>query len=367
MKKLRVLFFSSVIFCSLNPFVDAQINEIDFIKGGVDDAQKLFQGYLEPYGNIFGANLNAGWYNTAKVHKLGGFDVTVTLNTAFAPPSARTFDLSKLELDADIVGDNFAPTVAGKRTETRPELVYNEQFDGNTVELARYTVPNGTGVSMIPLPMGQVGIGLPFGTEVTVRYLPTLYFGDYGNVGLWGVGGKHSIIQHIPGLKHLPIIDITAQGGYTKLRTFANINFGADQYNPANMADIESQLSQLFLDQKIELTASAWTVNLIASQTLPVISFYQGIGYSNSTVELALNGNYPLPSIGAMGEPYEGEVIVDPETGIVKDPLSFEMKNNKDLRLNAGLRLKLGVLTIQFDYTKANYSVFTAGLGISFR
>jgi hypothetical protein len=43
------------------------------------------------------------------------------------------------------------------------------------------------------------------------------------------------------------------------------------------------------------------------------------------------------------------------------------MQNSKDLRLNAGMRIKLAVLTIHFDYTKANYSVFTAGLGISFR
>ena len=37
------------------------------------------------------------------------------------------------------------------------------------------------------------------------------------------------------------------------------------------------------------------------------------------------------------------------------------------LRLNAGMKLTLGVLTIHADYTKANYSVITAGLGISFR
>ena len=176
---------------------------------------------------------------------------------------------------------------------------------------------------MIPLPMGQVGIGLPFGTEITARYLPTLNFKDYGNVGLWGVGGKHSILQHIPGLKRLPILDITAQGGYTKLRTTANVDFGADKYTPANINDIDPQL---FYDQKIELTASAWTVNLITSQTLPVITFYQGIGYSNSTVELGLNGNYPFPSIATSGT-YAGEVIVDPEEGIIENPLNFEMKN----------------------------------------
>ena len=36
-------------------------------------------------------------------------------------------------------------------------------------------------------------------------------------------------------------------------------------------------------------------------------------------------------------------------------------------RFNIGLRLKLGPITIHGDYTKANYSNVTAGLGISFR
>ncbi|MFW5821360.1 MAG: DUF6588 family protein [Bacteroidota bacterium] len=43
------------------------------------------------------------------------------------------------------------------------------------------------------------------------------------------------------------------------------------------------------------------------------------------------------------------------------------MENTKDLRLNIGMRIKLGVLTIHGDYTKANYSMVTAGIGISFR
>ena len=53
--------------------------------------------------------------------------------------------------------------------------------------------------------------------------------------------------------------------------------------------------------------------------------------------------------------------------GVVTDPLNVEMQNSKDLRLNAGFRIKLGVITFHFDYTKANYSVFTSGIGISFR
>jgi hypothetical protein len=211
--------------------------------------------------------------------------------------------------------------------------------------------------------MAQLTIGLPFGTDVSVRYLPNLPLGEAGTIGLWGVGGRHSIIQHIPALKKLPIIDITAQGGYTKLTSSVNIDYQpTDLVDPANVQ--VTDVNQ-FADQKLELVASAWTVNLIFSETLPIISFYQGIGVSSSKVNLGLNGYYPFPSLATSG-PLAGQPVVT-DADVLIDPISLEMKNSMDLRLNAGLRLKLGVLTIQFDYTKANYSVFTTGLGISFR
>jgi hypothetical protein len=367
MKKLKTLIGIALLAFGLTFNSFSQLKEIDFLKGGVDDAETLFNAYLTPYGNIFGANLNAGWYNTAKPHKLGGFDLTLTFNTAWAPSTARMMDLSELGLNASIIGSNEAPTVAGKKTDDRPTLKYSENVPGvGDVTIAEYQVPNGTGVNFVPLPMAQLSIGLPFGTDVTVRYLPSLDFGNTGNIGLWGVGGKHSLLQHIPALRRLPILDITAQGGYTKLSTFANINYGPDKLNPANeFGDPGFPDPQDFLNQKIELVASAWTLNLIFSQTLPVITFYEGIGYSSSTVNLDLIGKYPFPSIATSGT-YTGQVVVMQED-VMTDPLDFEMQNSKDLRLNAGFRIKLGVLTIHFDYTKANYSVFTGGIGVSFR
>jgi hypothetical protein len=42
--------------------------------------------------------MTGGWYNTAKPHKLGGFDLTVTLNTASVPNGSKTFDVDELGL-----------------------------------------------------------------------------------------------------------------------------------------------------------------------------------------------------------------------------------------------------------------------------
>lgn len=365
MKNFRRLFLFLSLTIGWQLALYSQLKNVDFLKGGVNDAHSLFEQYLTPYANSFGADLNAGWYNSAKPHKLGGFDLTLTVNTAWAPSTARTFDAALLNLDGTLVGNSVTPTVAGKLLSTPPKIQYFADYNGTPVKLAEYTLPKGTGINFIPLPMAQLTIGLPFGTDVSVRYLPDLPLGNAGTIGLWGVGGKHSIIQHIPALKKLPIIDISAQGGYTRMTTFTNIT-----YNPAKIGSYVVDLTTdptLWNDQRIELVASAWTANLIFSETLPIISFYQGIGYSSSTVDLGLYGNYPFPRLATSGS-NAGDVVVE-DSDVMKDPkeLQFEMQNNKDLRLNAGFRIKLGVLTFQFDYTKANYSVFTTGIGISFR
>ncbi|MBE0653553.1 MAG: hypothetical protein IH594_07130 [Bacteroidales bacterium] len=354
------------VFILTNTF--GQLKEIDFIKGGLGDAQVLFREYLTPYANAFGANLNGGWYNTAKPHKLGGFDITVTVNTAWAPLSALTMDLSTLGLEATLgesANGMTAPTIAGKRTADRPFLAYNMDNPadpGNIVTLAQYEVPNGTGVNIVPLPMAQLSLGLPFGTEVTGRYLPNLDFGNAGSIGLWGVGLKHSIFQHIPGIKRLPVLDGSVQGGYTKLNSYANVNFTPDSYAENLVSDI-----LIFKGQKINLDVEAYTINFVASQTLPVVTFYQAIGYSTTKTRVSLKGNYPISRLETdSADPYFGQVVVTDED-VITDPLDMQIENTKDLRLNAGMRFKLGILTIHFDYTKANYGVVSAGLGISFR
>ena len=66
------------------------------ISGTTSDAGKLIPAYLKPYASAFGADLSGGWYNTAKPHKLLGFDLTFSLCTSVVPSSDKTFNLSNL-------------------------------------------------------------------------------------------------------------------------------------------------------------------------------------------------------------------------------------------------------------------------------
>ena len=364
MKKFKIISIC-IVLAGLSYSGAAQLKQVDFIKGGPDfltDAQTLFQEYLTPYANAFGADLNAGWYNTGKPHKPLGFDVTITFNAAWAPVMDRTVDLSTLGLDATIVGDPVSPTVAGKRTNDLPRVSYmvdNPGPGGDPITLGSFDMPNGTGINVIPLPMAQLGLGLPFGTDVSVRFLPSLDLGKVGNIGLWGVGIKHSIFQHIPVLKRVPVIDASLQGGFTRLNTYANLNYRPDALSPAT--DITTLPFDFWNDQKVGLAVDAWTVNIVFSQTLPVITFYQAIGYATTSTNVYMSGMFPYATVEM-----DGDLVVNDDS-YFEDPIDVEIQNNKDLRLNAGFRIKLGVLTLHADYTKANYSAVTAGIGISFR
>ena len=338
---------------------------LDVVRGGVDDTEAILQEYLKPFANIVGSDLNAGWYNTARPHELGGLDVTATVSWAKAPSSALSYDLSTLNLNGNLDPSlpTVAPTIAGEQEE-RPSLSYSQSVDmggGNfqEVEYARFTVPNGSGVDFFPLPMLQLTVGLPFGTDVSARFVPRVGYRDYGKIGLWGVGGKHSITQWIPGLKEIKFLDISVQGGYTKVNSSIHV-----VVEPQPDVDIDDNPTYNWNDQFINQNVEGWTLNLIASQTLPVITFYQGIGYASSLVELLLEGHYPIHYvITDMESPDLGKTTYE----ILENPISTKYENFNNLRVNIGARIKLGVLTLHYDFTYTLYATHSVGVGISFR
>lgn len=346
----------------------------DILSGGVNDAQQIFKSYVAPTANGIGASLSTGWYNTAKPHKLGGFDLTITMNMTLIPEEAKTFNLDELSLSdrVRIEGDRIVSTMSGKNVkDTR--LEYYETVGQGTpaeteVNFAGYESPPGIGLNIIPLPMAQLGIGLIKETEIMGRWVPTVNFRDNGELGLWGVGLKHSVSQWIPAISKLPVVNISIMGGYTKFHALSNLDFTPDDLNAIDMTSD----AVVFDDQSIELNVSSFTMNLLVSADLPIICFYGGVGFASTNTALDMYGYYPIPAVDSdPTSPTFSEVIVTDASVVEKDPLSMEIKNTDGgttkPRLNIGMRLKFGVITLHGDFTKADYSVVSAGLGISFR
>jgi hypothetical protein len=198
-------------------------------------------------------------------------------------------------------------------------------------EYAGFTLPNGAGFDILPAPMVQVGVGLPFHSEVMVRLIPKMDVGDVGSVGLYGFGLKHSLKDYIPFVKRVPFLQLSALVGYTNFKS----NIPMDDATP---------------DNELVIASNALTSRILVGANFPVISFYTGVGYGSATSDIDLNGEYEIGGSSSM----------------VKDPLSLSYKVN-GLDFNAGMRIRLGFLSLHGDYTVGEYSTITAGVGINIR
>lgn len=294
----------------------------------IKQGEKLIEAYFTPMAESFGAGLNNGWYNTAKPHSLGGFDLTFTLNTVIIPNSAKTFNIE------DAGGTVFtssteteASTIFGSSDAT--PMTYNTSDPVNMNDplvQGDFNMPGGFKTPAVPLPMIQAGIGLIKNTAIDIRYMPMLNIGNNFNVNLFGIGIKHDVLQWIPVVGDAIPMSLSFQGGYTTLNTELKIS-----------------------DQEVSLNTKATTINLVASKRLLMFTGYAGVGYNSATTTFSSNANFDLG-----GVQFNEKVEVP-----------FESNNN--LRANIGLRFNITLVTIQADYTFSEYQTATLGLGVSLR
>lgn len=347
----------------LSTQVFAQDDMSTFLKAGANDGSKVLNAYASPLLKSFGASINGGWFNSAKVHGLGGFSITVSPNVSFAPKADQTFDVSSLGLSNNtrvINGKNTSQTVFGENSdESNPELGMFARYPGATQDsmLTSFKLPPGIGVNLFAVPTAQIAVGVGLGTEVAIRFIPTIKSGDF-EVGMIGFGLKHDVKQWIPGMKELPF-DLSVMGAFTMFDAKLKLaNLQAD----APSSEIDNPDPNKTYSQSAEFTSTAYTFNVLISKKLSVFTPYLGLGYQGANTELGLKGEYPITDINPNYDP------LDPTSKrkvvrVLKDPINLEGALS-GLRATAGFRLKLAVVTIHADYTFAEYSVASLGIGL---
>jgi len=353
MKLLKYIFISALLSVVFTQNVSAQQAVAEFLKFPLDDAQKMGDAYIAPFGKMFGNSLNGGWYQAARPHKLFGFDVTFTAVVATPFADEKEFDFNKLGISNSIVlansTENISPTITGKGDGIG--VVYTKNIGGTDVNVP-ITLPKGVGLPFTPMPFIQGSIGLPFHSELSLRFFPKVEIPKVGTIFMWGVGVKNEFKEFIPGLKMVPI-DLAVMLGYTNFSSEFNVSYKPEAGNYPDGATTASD----FDGQKLNLNASGFTARLLVGKTIPILSVYAGLGYSHAVTDFGLKGLYPL-SINMQGEP----------TNLVtaNDPLVFAFTHS-DFSANLGMRLRFGVIAVNFDYTLGKYPLYSAGFGISFR
>ena len=335
MKKIKIA-LSIAMISLLGQTVKAQ--ELGtFLEGGVRDANTLLQNYMEPMFIGMGYGINSGWYNTAKPHKLLGFDLTATVSLASVPDDAQFFtfnpdDYANIGLDPRSTTDQ-APTLFGpnKRAVDVPFLAYNA--NGESVSISS---PTGLGIeeqipfNAVPAPMIQLGVGIIKNTDVKLRIIPKLELadGDF-EFEMIGVGFMHDLKQWIPGLKQMPL-DFSGFIGWNRIS------------------------AKIFLDefdrtQVVDFSTNGVTIQGLVSKKLAFLTLFGGVGVSTTTSKFEMRGTYETENAGTF-----------------TDPVDFDFSSTGP-RINLGMRMKLLILTLHADYAIQKYNTLTVGAGISIR
>ena len=258
----KILTFLFLVCSSL--FVSAQ----NITVSNTSDATNFLGAYFSPYAESIGAGLNKGWYNTAKPHKLAGFDVSLSLNLITISDEAAAFDVNSIE--------NFSST-----SSSTPSILGSGE--GATVNYqngnvnGQFVMPDQNfEIKAVPIPTLNVGLGLVKGTEINVRYIPNyeydIDFLSKGSVELYGAGIKHDILQWLPLNKFLPF-DLSIQGAFSQFNT----SFEVETQSVRHGVDLDIQAS---------------TVNLIFSKKFAMITAYGSVGQnfvSSAPFVLGLN------------------------------------------------------------------------------
>ena len=314
---LRFLIISLFVFFSFS--LKSQV-----LIDNVNDAKSFLQAYLNPLGNGLGAITNNGWYNTARPHKLLGFDATVSLSFLNISNEKKSFNPNSISNFSS--SSTSTPTVLGKG-------------NGATVEYQgeEFKLPNQSPLfSILALPNLNLGLGIFKKTEINGRFIPNYKYDagfiGKGEINMWGVGFKHDLLQWIPVIGNTIPLSLSLQAAHTKMKSEISI-----------------------LDQPVSMDIQATNINLIISKNILMVCGYASIGYSSSSTTFRAGENITNSNSFNLDEL---EITL---------PVEMEFETVNELRANIGLKLSLAVITVSANHTISEYPVTTIGVGASLR
>lgn len=147
------------------------------------------QKYMQPLGDIFGANLNSGWYHNARISAMGlHIYLGAELMVAQVSDKQKTF-----------IAKSESPFYPETEAEVSTILGNSKSFSVSNGEAGTtFTFPGGMDIKMLPLVVPQVTVGSLMGTQATVRWMDFKIGKDLGKLGLMGIGIQHSVSQYLP-------------------------------------------------------------------------------------------------------------------------------------------------------------------------
>jgi hypothetical protein len=385
MKLLRYSLLTAVLLAGAGyqQQAKAQGAVIDVLGSGVDDADKLLNAYFRPFGESFAIGLGQNWYNSAAPLKLLRFNVQVGASVVMIPTEKQTFNPTALGMNNLRPLGNNASTIFGP-TGDGPGYELSTQDPTNPANRLVIDTLNGLtqglGLNFMAAPFAQVNLGLIKGTEVSVRYVPTLDLsslggGVNGKFGMWGVGVKHDIKQWIPVVNKLPF-SFSGYFNYTKLNFELGVSLPGPEsktyqsYAPGNTVgfDYVGGGAGNYSNQAIAMDATSMGYGIILSKKLLMFTPYVSAGMQRATFSLRTEGDYAILSglkVNDVTEPQPG--AFREQYRVFNEPINISPDAINAFRYSVGLRVKLLIFGIHAEYFGVGgFTGVNAGLSLGF-
>jgi hypothetical protein len=328
MKKLTIFLISlTTTFSSAQLFDDLD----NVLKATTQDAQTLIDAYVAPLGQSLTYSLNSGWASSAKTHKKLGFDITLGFSSPSVSDAAKSFKIADLGLNELESTATTASTIFGAKSSTN----FTYTLPGTSISQS-LQMPGGLEddltMNSVPITYLQVGLGLFFDTDLVVRYVPKLK-NQGAEVGLFGIGFKHNLMQYFGFLDKLPL-NISALASYSRM-------------------NLEYQLSSINTDQMVNYDVDTFTIQALGSLDFPIISIVGGVGYGRGNVAFDMLGEYNF-------------ALANGTSKTLTDPLKSD-KEYTGAHAMIGARANLLFLKIFANYTLQEFNTLNVGVSVSFR
>ncbi len=298
--RIRILllaFLAGISICSAQS-LDQRLNAF-----GRDYAK----GYVQPFIDVTGANLNSGLYHTADVEN--GLDIYIGVKVmgAFVPSGKETFTIASpyngvSTSTATIFGGTGSPIPGAPNVSSVPQSYLDGASDFKSMKFVPYVVP-------------QLAVGNIMGTQLMVRFYPSRDLKDIGKFSFFGFGVQHSLSQYIPMLP----LNLSAQA----------------VYQAVDLGD--------------NFSAKAYSFGIQASKSLFVVSLYGGLAVESSSFSFAYTYKNPNPGGGSA----------------TAEKISMDFTGSNTFRLTIGAVVHLLIFDINADYNIGDISVVSAGIGVS--
>ena len=297
----------------------------------IEDMLLIADNFAAPGADAAAIQSSAGWFSSAQDLGEWKVDISVHGNAVFIPGSkqtklAATDDFNILKIQGS--SNALLPTIFGGDT----DVVFEGKFSGQEFSLDAI---DGLDKKVIIHPFPQVTVGLPYGTEVALRYVPKITINDVG-VSTSGIGLKHNFAQYF---KYSRPDDFQVAA----VVTYSNINIDY-AYEPISIDANGLKVLEL---NSIDVEANLWLLQALASKLYGDFEVFGAMGVTSSNFDYSMGGggsllprlNNELSSLGGNDVKFKADLGFNYYIGNFK--ISSAFTAGSFFNTNLGLHYKI--------------------------